>query len=195
MYLCTELFQETMALPCAHEIQWFIYEKIPILIESIHWYWRFNRDLDWDSQKDKDVESDIDVLSQNASLLGTPLSENRLLTTFSSEVPIFHPTNATLIESLSPTQNLISLGNSSFTHSPPINLRLLLDLCLQEIEKLVAVTPCGRLSGSLNKKQSQNNDTLDWSTWKEPSQFEHIEHNFSSSQQRICRSGNRRNVV
>ena len=54
----------------------------------------------------------------------------------------------------------MSLGNFSFTHSPPVNLQLPLDLRLQEIEELVAVIPYGRTSRSLNKKRSRNNNTL-----------------------------------
>ena len=191
---CTESFWETIALPCAHEIHWCIYEKTPIPIESIHWHWQFDRDPDWDSRKDKDVESDADSLSQNASLPGTPLHENRRSTTSSSEVPIFL-TNATSTESPYLTQNPMSLGNSSFTHSPPVNLRLPLDPRLQEIEEPVAVTLRGRLSGSLNKKRSRNNDTLDRSTRREPSRFEHVERNFSSSQRGVRRSGIRGNAV
>ena len=89
----------------------------------------------------------------------------------------------------------MSLGNSSFTHSPPVNLRLPLDPRLQEIEELVAVTPRGQPSGSLNKKRSQNNDTLDRSTRRKPSRFEHVERDFSSSQREIRRSGIRGNAV
>lgn len=37
---CIELFRETMEIPFAYEIHGCIYEKIPIPIESIHWYWR-----------------------------------------------------------------------------------------------------------------------------------------------------------
>ena len=53
------------------------------------------------------------------------------------------------------------------------------------------VTPRGRPSGSLNKKQSQNNSSFERSTQREPSRFEHIERDFSSSQsqQGIRRSG------
>ena len=131
-----------MALLCAHKIHWCIYEKTLIPIESIHWHWRFDRDPYWDSRKDKDVKSDADFLSQNASLPDTLLSENRLSITSSSEVPIFL-TNATLTESLFLTQNLMSVGNSSFTHSPPVNLQLPLDPRLQEIEEPVTVTPRG----------------------------------------------------
>lgn len=43
---CTESFRKSMGLPCAHELQWCIYEKKPIPIECIHWHWRFDRDPD-----------------------------------------------------------------------------------------------------------------------------------------------------
>ena len=119
-----------MALPCAHETHWCIDEKTPIPIESIHWHWRFDRDPNWDFRKDKDVESDVDSSSQSVSLPGTPLSENRLSTTSSSEVHIF-PTQAVSTEYPSPTQNPISLGSSSFTHSPPVNSRLPLEPLLE----------------------------------------------------------------
>ena len=62
--------------------------------------------------------------------------------TFSSEVPI-SPINTTLTESSSSTQNPMSLGNSSFTTSSPVNPQLPLDSRLQEIEEPLAVTPRG----------------------------------------------------
>lgn len=83
----------------------------------------------------------------------------------------------------------MSLGNSSFIYSPSVNLWLPLDFYFQEIERLLVVTPRGWLSRLLNKKRSQKKDKFEQLTWKKPSRFEHIECDFSSSQQRICKSG------
>ena len=170
-----------MALPCAHEIHWCIYEKKPIPIDCIHWHWRFDRDPNWDSRKDKDVESNADSLSQRSFLPGTPSPENPSSTTFSSSEVLLFYTNAALN------------GNPS----SPENLRLPLDPRLQEIEEPLMVTPRGRPSGSLNKKRSRKNSSFERSTQREPSRFEHIERDFSSSQSQrgIRRSGIRGNAV
>lgn len=153
-----------MDLPCAHEILGCIYEKIPISIESIYWHWRFERDPDWGSRKDKNRESDTDPLSHSASLPGTPLFENPLSTTSSPEIQI-SPINASSTEDPSPIQNPTSLA-------PPT--RFLLDPRLQEIEEPLVVTPRGRPSGSLNKKHSRKDNTFDRSTQRKPSRFEHV---------------------
>lgn len=143
-----------MALPCAHEIHWCIYEKTLIPIESIHWYWRFERDPDWDSREDKVRESDTNSLSHSASLPGTPPLVNPLPTTSSPELEI-SPTNAASIEDPPPTQNPASLA-------PPTQCPL--DPCLQEIEEPLVVTPRSRSSGLLNRKRSRKDDTFDRST-------------------------------
>lgn len=93
-----------MDISCAHEILGYIYEKISIPIESIYWHWQFKRDPNWDLQKDKNKESDINFLSHKASSPSSPLFENRFSIISSIEWQI-SPTNASLIEDYFPTQN------------------------------------------------------------------------------------------
>ena len=203
-----------MGLPCAHEIHWCIYEKKPIPIECIHWHWRFDRDPDWDSRKNNGVESNADSLSQRSSLPGTPpqqnsaspenppspenfLSPENLSSTTSSlpEVPR-SPTNVASTKNPSSTGNAMLLGNSYLAHLPPlVNLQLPLDPHLQKIEEPLVIKPRSRPSGSLNKKQSRKNDYFERSTRREPSRFEHVERDFSSSQRGTRRTGIRGNAV
>lgn len=56
------------------------------------------------------------------------------------------------------------------------------------------VKPRSRPSWSLNKQQSRKDNYFEQSTRRKPSGFEHVERNFSSSQQGICRTGIRENA-
>lgn len=176
-----------MQLPYLHELDWLIYQDKPIPIEYIHWYWRFARCPDWDSQEDKrNVKSDTHSPSQsfstsnqtslslgnfslpgNSSLPGNPLSFGIP----SSPGVLPSPINPTSAGNSPLLGNPTSLGNCSFfVHLPsPANLLFPLDLRLQRIEEPLAVTPCGRLSGSLNKKRSRKDDNFEQSTRRKPS--------------------------
>lgn len=128
------------------------------------------------------------------SLPGNPLQFG---TPFSPGV-LSSPTIPTSVGNSLLPRNSTSLRNSSsFAHLPsPANLLLRLDPRLQGIEEPLTVTPHGRLSRLLNKKRSRKDDNFERSTCREPSQFEHAERGFSSSQQRgIRRSGIRGNAV
>ena len=168
-----------MQLPCAHDINHLISQKKSIPLENCHYHWRFVRCPIWDSRRNRSPDG------PNAN----PSLEHESATQDTSREPSPHSQTPPDREEIDPDFGSRNPDLPIQRHNQPRPL-IPLDPRLQSIEGPITVKPRGRLSGSLNKKQSRKDIAFERSTRRDPSLIEHREYEFLFSQQRgIPRSG------